>query len=767
MSSSIIKNPLVLKTSVDRNEVTMDASVSLIRSLTASGNLIGLEILSVNGRFEFRIIIPKNMRQLAEDAVYSVFPHADFTEGRPLSALAQNYWLDPVGVCFEDDQSLFWAPVLTADKIRNVDPLGILLQSMSRLKENQFAALQLLVRKEQYPWHREAEKNIHKGLFTAKRLKSWATAAKTFPGLILMDLGKPEKEPRFEPDIHNAFLEKLRQPFLEVMGNFVFGIPDKKDRDLRIQSIKAALDHYSVNLGSFCLINTENINTEKLIDFTDNFSFNLNEPDWKSGLPNDWRLMLLTASELAALWHLPTAHIQTPGLQTIPTVAPEIYQSAGKQDGIILGIHDYQGQNEPVFLSNIDRQEHMMIIGKTGSGKSTFMHHLIRQDILAGRGVAVIDPHGPLVTDILEQSIPQGREKDVVVFDIADREFPVGLGFFNVPPNATPDQKEKVVTHIVGVFKRIFADSWSPTRMENALTATIATLIETPGTTLMDINRLFTDEQFRYKAISRVKDPGTLEFWYSEFDRISEKERRDMLRPILNRIRRFYGLPTIRNITCQTKNLNIYDIINSGKIFLASMDNAGAESEENNLGALLVSQFQIAVMSRLKDKDVKIAPYYLYVDEVQNFITTSLETVFSEARKYGLSITIANQYLEQLRGSTLGAVMGNVGAMAIFICGARDASTLENEVKPAFKAEDIAELNPHEAIIKMRVQKRQIPAFKIKTFPPVEKRSRERAQMLRELSRTIYATERQEIEEQLKTQVQPTDITNFEEPANE
>jgi hypothetical protein len=462
--------------------------------------------------------------------------------------------------------------------------------------------------------------------------------------------------------------------------------------------------------------------------------------------------LVLSPGEVAALWHWPTSELTTPGIYWAEsaTGAPPL-ELFDETHGIRLGTNVFQGQARPVYLNNRDRVTHVNLIGKTRVGKSTELYWMARQDIRAGRGVAVIDPHGDLVDELLYSGIPARREREVVLLDLADQEHVIGLNLLKAPESVPRDI---VADHALSVIRKLFADQWSETRMEDSLYAALSALIGFEGATLVDVPRLFTDAIFRETVLKGVDDPVTLEFWRQEFDPLSERYQREIARPITNRVRKFYRSEQLRRIVCQSTSLDFGAILDKKKIFLANL--RGSVSEEaNTLGALLISKLQMAAMTRAGRSGRNREPFYLYIDEAQNFVTTSLPRLFSEAGKYGLSLTLANQYLQQLSGNTLEAVMGNVGTSIIFRVGPRDAQAFARFTKPYFSGEDLLQLSRFRAVVTMQHQGQTLPPFTMETqAPPARpKDARARAKRIRTHSRQTYATESAVVERQIQSRL--------------
>ncbi len=459
---------------------------------------------------------------------------------------------------------------------------------------------------------------------------------------------------------------------------------------------------------------------------------------------------VLSPGEVAALWHFPTDQCQTPGIYWAKSAVAPIPAALIKEtQGVMLGTNAYQGRSHSVRLTYPDRVTHVNLIGRTRVGKSTLLHHMVHQDIMAGKGVAVIDPHGDLINAIVAASIPEEREKEVVLFDTRDQEYPIGLNLLTTLPGVSLDA---TASYALAVIRKIFADQWSSGRMETVLDAALRALVAVPDATIQDIPKLLLVPKFRRQALKHVDDPSTLDFWYDEYELESPGQQKEFARPINHRIRKFYRDPTIRRIVCQRGSLNFRDILDQGRIFLANLGGV-SDIEAETLGALLISKIQMAAMSRSALAPEQRTPFYLYVDEVQNFIATSLSKVFSEAGKYGLSLTVANQFLKQLEGDTLEALMGNVGTTIIFRVGPQDARALAPFVKSQFTLEDLANLDRFATVVKMQLKGETLPAFSMTTQSPLGKPddARERIERIRQHSRMTYARPREEVDAEVRS----------------
>ena len=346
-----------------------------------------------------------------------------------------------------------------------------------------------------------------------------------------------------------------------------------------------------------------------------------------------------------------------------------------------------------------DRRRHMYLIGKTGVGKTTLMENMVVEDILAGRGVGLVDPHGQFAEKILD-FVPPDRIDDVVYFNPSDFEHPVG---FN-PLEGAGGQGHLIASGIMGVFKKIWPDVWSA-RMEYILNNTLLALLEFPNSTLLDVMKMLSDKSFRDKTIASLTDPMVRNFWVNEFGKYTDRYASEAIAAIQNKIGQFIANPLIRNIIGQPRSsIDMREVMDSGKIFIANLSH-GRIGEDNSalLGAMLITKLQQAAMSRVDVLEQDRRDFFLYIDEFQNFSTDSFAVILSEARKYRLSLIMAHQYIEQLSDSVRAAVFGNVGTMVCFRVGAGDAEFLEKEFAPEFTENDLVNASKHNYYIRLMI----------------------------------------------------------------
>jgi len=422
-----------------------------------------------------------------------------------------------------------------------------------------------------------------------------------------------------------------------------------------------------------------------------------------------------------------------------------------EKDITYLGFTTFRNQFKKFGIKLDDRRRHIYILGKTGMGKTSLLVNMAVQDILAGRGIGFIDPHGEAAEEILHY-IPSHRINDVVYFNPADIEYPIA---FNVMEKVSPEHRHLVASGLMGVFKKIWPDVWSA-RMEYILNNTILALLEYPNTTLLAINRMLADPEYRKKVVERVTDPVVKSFWVNEFAKYTQRYEVEATAAIQNKVGQFISNPLIRNIIGQVKSkIDMRKVMDEGQILIANLSK-GKIGEDNSrlLGALLVTKLQLAAMSRVDVPEEKRRDFFLYVDEFQNFATEAFVSILSEARKYRLALTLANQYLGQLDEMTptgkstriREAIFGNVGTIIVFRVGAEDALFLEKEFYPEVTAQDLINLPKYNIFIKLMVEGITTPPFSAKTLPPLEKPEKTNFDTIIKVSRERYGIKREIIE---------------------
>jgi CxxC-x17-CxxC domain-containing protein len=406
----------------------------------------------------------------------------------------------------------------------------------------------------------------------------------------------------------------------------------------------------------------------------------------------------------------------------------------------------YRNREKVFGIKTDDRRRHVYLIGKTGMGKTTVIENMVYADIMAGHGVCYIDPHGDTAEKMLEW-IPNSRINDVVYFNPADIDFPIS---FNVLEKVDPHYRHLVASGLIGVFKKLWADSWGP-RLEYILRNAILGLLEYPDSTLLGINRLLVDKNYRKKVVEKIQDPVVRSFWVDEFPKWNDRVLQEVISPIQNKVGQFLSTSLIRNVVGQVRSaVDLRKIMDEGKIVILNLSKGRiGEDASKLLGAMMVTKIQLAAMSRVDIHEELRKDFYLYVDEFQNFATDSFADILSEARKYHLNLIIAHQYIEQLGEVVKPAVFGNVGTIICFRVGAEDAEFLEKEFLPLLTQEDLVNLPKYAIYLKLMIDGVASDPFSARGLPPVFGKSFGNEEKVIRASRERYAKPRDIVEDKI------------------
>ncbi len=412
---------------------------------------------------------------------------------------------------------------------------------------------------------------------------------------------------------------------------------------------------------------------------------------------------------------------------------------------------NFRNQERVFGIKSDDRRRHMYVIGKTGMGKTNLLENMAIQDIRSGRGICFVDPHGEAAEKLLK-AVPKNRINDVVYFNPADSDFPIA---FNILEAVDEDKKNLVASGMMGVFKKIWPDVWSA-RMEYILNNTILALLDYPGSTMLGVNRMMSDKDFRKRVYPKVKDPVVKSFWINEFDKWEDKFRKEAVAAIQNKVGQFLSSAVIRHIVGQPKStIDLFEIMNSEKILIANLSKGRiGEDAMRLLGGMLVTKIQLAAMERVEIPEEERKDFYLYVDEFQNFATESFANILSEARKYRLNLVLAHQYINQLifdgNSTVRDAVFGNVGTLVSFRVGAEDAEHLEKEFEPIFMMNDIVNLTKYNVYLKLMIDGIAGDAFSATVLPPIDLGDTEKnKEKIISISRERYGKTRAEVEDRI------------------
>ena len=642
-----------------------------------------------------------------------------------------------------------------------VDPLAGITGTLAKLEDtDEEIWIQMLVRPTADDWHRSAERWT-KSVRSGSPMSMFAGGLSNFDfrwlGQLLEALWQPpeqgsgsaagpaELSDRDKTRIAEAEKKATKLGYQTKIRVAILGESQSAAR-LRMQAI----------IGTFKQFNSTNLNGFRMT----NDSFKKEDlAKYKARLFAD-RGYILNIEEVASVFHLPHTNVETPNIVWAnsktaepPATLPVLTGNNAIDENIsAFGLTNFRGINHQFGMLRGDRSRHVYIIGQTGAGKSGTLELFALSDIYHNQGYAIIDPHGDFAIDNMK-FIPASRLNDVVYFNPADTAHPLG---FNPLEVTDPNQKSNISSEVIGVLKRMFGDSWGP-RLEYILRYTILALLDRPNTTMLDITRMLTDKKFRKETLSYCQDTVVLQFWNVEFASWNDKFQAEAIAPVLNKVGAFTANPVIRNIIGQPQStFNIRQIMDEGKILIVNLSK-GLIGEDNAsiLGSFLVTKIQLAAMSRSDIPDIRDRrPFYLYVDEFQNFATDSFATILSEARKYGLNLTVANQYISQMNETVRDAVFGNVGTMITFRVSADDSPILAKQFEPQFESADLLQMHNRNFVINMVINGEKTPAFSARTLNLPPPRSDLTSQIIAH-TREQYSRSRQDIEAEIQAAVQP------------
>jgi hypothetical protein len=410
----------------------------------------------------------------------------------------------------------------------------------------------------------------------------------------------------------------------------------------------------------------------------------------------------------------------------------------------ILGQTNYRNVRRKFGIKPEDRRRHTYIVGKTGMGKSTLLLNCIVQDIRNGNGVALLDPHGDLVEQVLDH-VPSRRINETIYFNPADVEYPIA---FNPLYHTDRSQKHLVASGLVQVFKKTWSDSWGP-RLEYVLRNAILALLDGTGHSLLGVARMLVDDRFRARVVAGVKDPVVRQFWVKEFEEYPRVFRTETISPIQNKVGQFLSNSLVRNIVGQvTTKFDLLKVLDTGGILLMNLSK-GKLGEDNSslLGSLMVTQLHLAALRRASMLEEERRDFYLYIDELQSFVTNDFPSILSEARKYRLNIAgMANQFISQLPEHIASAILGNVGTLIAFTVGFADADILEREFQRAFKASHFQELPRYNVYLKLSINGSTSSPFSAETLPPLQANAASVKARIVDQTRQRYCVDRQSIQ---------------------
>ncbi len=722
---------VVLLAQVPRdNEIKIDAMEQVfagLHSLYRGGRFkflhhqptVSLEIVGRPDDIRFYIVCQQRHKELVSRQFYSAYPGAELEQ-------LEEYELFPekgkVAYAWLENRREIYKPLKTFREL-SVDSLASITSAMAKLGENEVAAVQILI---------------------APAASKWQKLGKAFVSRVKKSESNPEKAAfKVSAQMLEAIENKCSRPGFTTTIRLLAIAPTKGEAKSHLANLRSAFAQFDSawnGLGSHKL----RFKHWFMVDFIYRY-----QPVWWG-----WHKQktILNSEELAGLFHLPNKMVETPGILWLrakrapaPSNIPE--------SGLYLGRNVFRGVTKNIYIKDNDRSRHLYIVGKTGTGKTELMKDMILQDIRAGKGICLIDPHD-LAEQILE-FIPSERAEDVIYFDPSDLERPMGLNLLDVK---TEDQKHFVASAVINLMYKLY-DPYKTgivgPRFEHAIRNAMLTVMSEPGATFVEIVRILTDPNYVRELLPKVTDPIVRRYWTDQIAHTSDFHKSEVLDYIVSKFGRFVTNKMMRNIIGQsTSSFDFRRVMDEGKILIINLAK-GKIGEENSsfLGLLLIPRILMAAMSRQDIPEEERRDFYLYVDEFQNFATPDFAQILSEARKYRLNLAVANQFISQMEDEVKNAVFGNVGTIISFQVGVSDANYLAREFQPVFNEQDLLNIERFHAYIKTIVDNEPVPPFSMDLTKDIEAENKLRrpktAEMIKRLSSLKYGRSRAKVEEEI------------------
>lgn len=703
-----------------------------------------LEIANPAGSEEifFYIAIPKKFRESMEKQIHSYFPNAAIEKVSDYTIFYPGSFTAGAMLALKNKYAL---PVKTYE-LMEVDPLNEISNALSKLKtEHEGAVIQLVLRSAGNKWRTLGRSIAHK-MQQGKHLK---------------DAYSPSMVQSIAKGVGREFVSVLAPKDAPLQKEAIQLTPEEQEVMKAIEG-KANKAGFHVNIRILTSAGSQQ-RAESLLAHLENAFSQFENPDINNFIVkkraklkrvafdyifrnfDEDNSCILNTEEIASIFHFPISTTETPKIKWLKAGAAPPPSNIPKE-GLVLGYNDYRGINTEILMTDDDRRRHLYAIGQTGTGKSTFLQELAKQDAKNGKGFCVIDPHGDFAEDVLA-AIPKERAEDVIYFNPADVERPFGLNMMEYDP-ARPEQKTFIINEMIGIFDQLYdLKSTGGPMFEQYMRNAMLLVMEDPqsGSTLMEIPKVLADEEFRKLKLSRCKNPTVLDFWTKEAEKAGgEAALANMVPYITSKLTTFISNDMMRPIIAQQKSaLNFREIMDGGKILIVNLSKGRiGEINARLLGMVLVGKILMSALSRVDIPENERKDFYLYLDEFQNVTTNSISQILSEARKYHLCLILAHQFIAQLKEEISKAVFGNVGSLCAFRVGAEDAEFLEKQFAPIFSVNDLVNVDNRNLFAKILINNELTKPFNLKTFPPTAG-NQEMANQLKELSRLKYGRDAQ------------------------
>ena len=722
-----------------------------VKWLTGRDDHLSFEIVVSDNKISFYVVCPRKVKDFVSQQIHAQYPYAEITEESDYNIFKANSHVTGSYIWLKN-KSVF--PIKTYKGLDS-DPMLSILNPLSKINENEGAMLQYVVRPASKKWSQEGVRiirDIKKGekfedavgrSSFSKGLGKWSKFffSKKKDPMEQGDQNEKYQLTQMEEEMVKNMEEKISRGGMEVTIRVVSSAETAEKATMNLENILNSFSQYNMYRYGNSFAAAVPKKAGKII--SDAIHRDINKK----------KTIILNTEEMASLWHMPLSSTETPHINWLGARKSQPPSNMPKK-GITLGRNIYRGKETIVKMKRSDRRRHLYIIGKSGGGKSVLAQNLAVQDIQNGEGVCIIDPHGDFVEYAL-QHIPKERVDDVIYFNPSDIDRPIGL---NMLEAKTEEQKDFVTQEMVAIFYKLVSDpSMIGPMFEHTMRNAMLTLMsdaKNPGT-IAEIPRLLTDDDYVEKWKKKIKDPMVLAYWEKEVAQQTANTKSEMLGYLISKVGRFVENAMIRNIIGQSHSaFSFREVMDQKKILLCNLSKGKTgEINANLLGMIFVSKLQMAAMERAELPEDERHDFYLYIDEFQNFITDSIATILSEARKYRLDLTIIHQYISQMVSTTgdssvKDAVLGNVGTMASFRIGPEDADILAKEFAPTFGAYDLINAEKYSAYIKLLIDNTAAKPFSMLPYAP-QSGNKEMAEAIKELSRLKYGRPKEIVEAEI------------------
>ncbi len=743
------------------------AERGVIRWFLGRIDLFSFEIVVREGLVWFYVATPPRYAQYVKEQIHALYNNAQIEEVEDYNIFS------PKGIIEGGYLTLKHAALFPLKSYRKLeaDPLDAITNALSHIDKADGAVIQFVVRSARKHWRKYGAKvaiEMQKGKTVHEAMSSTSSWKSFFKIFSVLKSKGPKGMP--EEESSKRFLSSMEQ---------------EQQKAIQEKVSKAGVD---VNIRVVVCAKTVERSHEYLKDIMNAFTqFNMYEygnqfaksyPHFTRFLIRDFiyrawresRKMTVGSEEMASLWHLPLPTTETPNISWLLSRKAPAPVNIPKE-GLTLGYNRYRGTDTVIRIKRDDRRRHVYIIGKSGTGKSVFIENMAIQDIRNGEGVCVVDPHGDLIEHILA-AVPKERIDDVILFDPSDTERPVGLNMLEAKDESA---KDFAAQEMIAIFYKLFPPEMIGPMFEHQMRNVMLTLMSDPNEngTIAEIPRMFSDAEYQKYWVAKLKDPVVRAFWEKEMAKTSDFHKSEMLGYLISKVGRFGENAMLRNIIGQQNSgFNIREVMDKKKVLLVNLAKGRTgEINANLLGLIIVSKLQMAALSRADLPEEERHDFYLYIDEFQNFITDSISTILSEARKYRLELIIAHQYMGQLTGGKEGAqdakirdaVLGNAGTMVSFRIGVEDAEIMAKEFAPIFSEYDVINIEQYTCYLKLLVDNQSTKAFNMHTYPPI-KGDPAIAEAIKQLSRLKYGRDRAIVEAEILERSQLGETTSSQGP---